>query len=70
VISNEIKDVFRRQVQVSLPGVPFTLTANVLWQAVARATAASLHRLRLPAGDVQIPAGFIPVLGTICYDNA
>lgn len=66
-VRTELADVFRRQVQVSMPGAPFALRANLLWQAVARATRDSAHTIGLPAGDLAMPPGYIPVLGTVCY---
>lgn len=69
LIENELKDVFRRAVQVSMPNSLFTLRANLLWQAIARATGDSTHTVRIPASDISITAGYVPVLGDVCYDD-
>lgn len=66
-IEGELKDVFRRSVQVSMPNAPFVLRNNVLWQAVARATGDSVHNITTPQGDVSLGPGVIPVLRSICY---
>ena len=64
----EITDVFRRVVQVSTPHAPYTFPANLIWQAVARATGQSSHTLRLPVAETAIPVGFVPTLGNIYYE--
>lgn len=66
-ITAELRDVFRRQVQVAMPRTPFTFRVHLLWQAIARATQDSAHTVTIPASDLVIPAGYIPTLGSICY---
>lgn len=66
-IEAEIRDLFRRQVHVSMPNKRFTFATNLIWQAVARATGSSQHKVKLPADDITFLPGYIPVLGTICY---
>lgn len=65
-ISNELADVFRRSVQVSMPNATYQLQTNLLWQAVARATGSSTHKIEMP-NDPDIPVGSIPVQGSVCY---
>lgn len=65
-IAAELKDLFRRAVQVSTVSAPYTLSRNLLWQAVARATGSSAHTIQLPVADTLLPAGYIPTLGKIC----
>lgn len=67
LIENELKDLFRRAVQVSTPSTPFTLNKNLIWQAVARAMGSSSHTVSIPVEDVTYATGIIPVLGDICY---
>lgn len=66
-IKAEIADVFRRQVQVSLPSARYSLPVNLIWQAVARVTGNSVHRIVTPSSDVPLLPGYIPVLGEITY---
>ncbi|WP_296201452.1 baseplate J/gp47 family protein [uncultured Hyphomicrobium sp.] len=67
MIETEIKDVFRRRVEVSLPSAPYTCSTNLFWQAVARVTGSSTHRITKPSADVKLLPGYVPVLGSICY---
>jgi len=65
-IEEEIRDVFRRRVAVSTTSEPFTMRANVFWQAVARVMGSAEHSIVLPA-DTVLPVEFIPILGRVCY---
>jgi hypothetical protein len=65
-IDAEIRNVFRRLVDVSKFEAPFTLRNAVLWQAVARITGDATHTITAPP-DTTLPPGYIPVLKTICY---
>lgn len=66
-VETELKDALRRSAHVSMPNAPYTLSRNLLWQAVARATGDALHTIDIPAADVPMPVGFLPGLATICY---
>jgi uncharacterized phage protein gp47/JayE len=66
-ISAEIAEVFRRQVQVSLPNTPYTLNENLFWQAVAQATGSSAHTVDLKISNLTLSAGYVPVMGTVCF---
>lgn len=66
-IKAEIADVFRRQVQVSMPSARYVLPVNLIWQAVARVTGNSAHRIVTPSSDVPLLPGYVPVLGEITY---
>ena len=67
LIDNELTDLFRRAVHVSTPNKPFTLQPNLIWQAVARATGDSRHKVQLPAADITAPTSSIFTKGNVCY---
>jgi uncharacterized phage protein gp47/JayE len=73
----ELQAAFRRLGRVaggdaSAIGVPYLATPHSfsrswLWQAVANAAGEQAHVIASPAADVAIPAGSIPVLGTVTF---
>ena len=65
-IEAEVRDVFRRQVSVSMASRPFTFRSALIWQAVSRVTGDVGHQVTLPV-DVELLPGYIPTLGSICY---
>lgn len=66
-IRAELADLFRRQTRVSTLTDPYTLRVSKIWEAVSLATGEDSHRLTLPAGDVVVPNGQVPVLGTVSF---
>jgi len=73
----ELRATFRRKGRVagadipvqSMPylATPLNWSRSWIWQAVANATGEEAHGILQPASDVTIPAGFIPVLGTVTF---
>jgi uncharacterized phage protein gp47/JayE len=73
----ELQAAFRRLGRVSgtdasTTGLPYLATPHSfsrswLWQAVANAAGEHAHVINAPAADVVIPAGSIPVLGTVTF---
>jgi uncharacterized phage protein gp47/JayE len=73
----ELRDMFQRLGMVAgidtpVAGMPFLATAQTfsrswLWQAIANAAGEERHSVTLPAADVTIAAGSIPVLGTVTF---
>lgn len=73
----EIGLAFLRQSRVSggnaaHPAMPFLATPLIfsrswLWQAVANAAGEQAHQIAQPVSDIAIPAGYIPVLGTVSF---
>jgi uncharacterized phage protein gp47/JayE len=46
---------------------PYSFSLSWIWQAVANATGETRHRIILPAADVIVPTGQIPVPGTVTF---
>lgn len=67
-IAAEIADLFRRRVSVSMRGASYVVNPAIIWQAVARITGDVTHRIVLPI-ETTIPFGYVPVMGTLCYDS-
>lgn len=66
-IRAELADLFRRGTRVATVTDPYTLRVSKLWEAVSHATGEDSHRLTLPAADVVVPTGQVPVLGTVSF---
>ncbi|GJE27941.1 baseplate J/gp47 family protein [Methylobacterium organophilum] len=76
-IRTELADMIARRGRVSgtdagHPALPFlttphTMSASWFDEAVSQASGEDSHGLAAPGADVVIPAGFIPVLGTLSF---
>ena len=67
-VALELADLFRRAMRVSTLTDPYTLRVSKLWEAVSRAAGEDSHRIELPGGDVVVPPGYVPVLGTLVFE--
>jgi len=73
----ELRDAVRRLGRVAgsdtpVAGLPFLATAQTfsrswIWQAIANAAGEERHAVTVPAADVTIVAGAIPVLGAVTF---
>jgi uncharacterized phage protein gp47/JayE len=73
----ELASTFRRLGRVAgadsaTSGLPYLATPHSfsrswLWQALANAAGEQAHVITAPAADIAIPAGAIPVLGTVSF---
>ena len=64
VIANiraELRDLFDERASVSTPSDPFVFRRSWIWQAISNSTGENYHTVELPAEDVVIPAGMVPV---------
>lgn len=66
-IRTELSDLFRTRMNVSTITDPFTVRVSKVWEAISVATGEDSHTLVSPAGDVAVPAGYIPVLGAVTF---
>lgn len=65
-IHAELADLFRRSAVSTLTS-PLTLYRSQITEAIAIATGEQHHVLTSPATDVALPAGHVPVLGTVSF---
>ncbi len=63
----ELDDLFRTRMRVSTVTEPFTLRVSKVWEAISIASGEDGHTLALPAADVVLTAGQIPVLGNVVF---
>jgi uncharacterized phage protein gp47/JayE len=63
----ELSDLFRRGAKVSTLTEPYTLYRSKLIEAISIAVGEDHHVLTLPAADVVLTEGQIPVIGTVTF---
>jgi uncharacterized phage protein gp47/JayE len=63
----ELADLFEREMLVSTSAKPFVLRRSKIWEAISRATGEDSHTLVLPAADIPIPSGHLPVLTDVNF---
>jgi uncharacterized phage protein gp47/JayE len=66
-IRAELDDLFRTRMRVATLTEPFTLRVSKIWEAISIATGEDSHTLTLPAADIVIGTGNIPVLGVVTF---
>lgn len=66
-VAAELQSLFRRQSTVSIPGDPFTLNLNDVWQAVGNASGDRHHKIVAPSTDVPFATGMMPCLRSVTF---
>lgn len=66
-VGAELATLFRRMAQPGLPGSPFTLDQNWIWQAVGNAPGVQRFQLVAPSTDIVFGAGIMPCLRSVTF---